>query len=210
MLLRVADDGGDDDGSDDDGSDDDGGDDDWELNGWFYTEDRSYVQDYWDTESKPARFPNPRYPGISQSHPSLHDVRISEIVSDEIPTETAEQSTPIGSFCSEPNIDASTCTEGSNSGATNDNDYVYYINHVGKRIWIRNPAHVLKDRVRTKLRILLEAGCDPNEIDDDGQSASDYAGKGLWPQWLWALETTGYVFDEEDSQWVKQNAQNRD
>lgn len=83
-------------------------------------------------------------------------------------------------------------------------DYVYCVDEWGDGHWIRNPSHVLKDRVRTKLKVLLEAGCDPNDLDDNGDSPSDYARHGLWSQWLWALGMTGYVFDEERSRWIKQ------
>ena len=79
----------------------------------------------------------------------------------------------------------------------------YEITTIQKVSWIRSPSHVLKDRVRVKLKILLEAGCDPNEVDKRGQSKNDYARGGVWSQWLWALDKTGYVFDEEHDRWIK-------
>ena len=97
---------------------------------------------------------------------------------------------------------ASSCSEESDSNPEDD-DYVYCFNWEGDGAWIRKPSHVLKDRVRIKLKILLEVGCDPNDFDSDGQSTNDYARRGLWSQWLWALDKTGYVFDEEQNRWVK-------
>lgn len=73
----------------------------------------------------------------------------------------------------------------------------------GDSNWIRNASHLLKDRVKIKLKILLEAGCDPNDRDKYGKSTNDYARRGIWSQWLWALEKTGYVFDEEQNRWIK-------
>ena len=71
--------------------------------------------------------------------------------------------------------------------------------------WIRNPVPLLKARTATKLKILLEAGCDPNALDDDGLSPSDYAKRGKWLReaWLWALRVTGHTFDAVRDRWVK-------
>ena len=70
--------------------------------------------------------------------------------------------------------EASPCADKSNP-SPEDDDYVYCANRFGGSDWIRNPSHVLKDRVKTKLKILLEAGYDPNELDNNGQSTNDYA-----------------------------------
>lgn len=98
--------------------------------------------------------------------------------------------------------DASLCAEQSIL-KPEDDDYVYCVDEMGDSNWIRNPYHLLKDRIKTKLKILLEAGCDPNDRDKDGESTNDYARRGIWSQWLWALEKTGYVFDEEQNRWIK-------
>jgi len=66
------------------------------------------------------------------------------------------------------------------------------------------PKSRQKTRIRFKLLILLEAGCDPNLVDEDGASPSDYARReNLWPQWEWALTQTGYIYDEDKALWIK-------
>lgn len=55
-----------------------------------------------------------------------------------------------------------------------------------------------KARLRLKLLALLQAGCDPNIRDIEGESPSDYARvEELWPQWAWALEKTGWEYNED-------------
>jgi hypothetical protein len=50
--------------------------------------------------------------------------------------------------------------------------------------------------LRLKLLALLEAGCDPNAVDGKGDAPSVYAQReGLWPQWAWALDQTGWRYD---------------
>ena len=69
---------------------------------------------------------------------------------------------------------------------------------------IKNPIHVLKTRLRYKLLTLLQAGCDPNILDNAGASPSDYARRdGLWPQWSWALEKSGHIYDARNDRWVR-------
>ncbi len=69
---------------------------------------------------------------------------------------------------------------------------------------IRKPLPILKTRLRFKLLTLLRAGCDPNLLDNNGNSPSDDARyHGLWPEWTWALQNAGYVFDEDSDRWVK-------
>ena len=180
-------------------SEEDDCDNNWSLSDWFNTEDRRHVRDYYDTESILDSFSNPR---SSQSTPFTDDIESSELVHDQGSTFTAEQLMQIDSSMSDLDSDASSCSEVSVSNLEDD-DYVYCFDEDGDGVWIRNPSHVLKDRVRTKLKILLEAGCDPNDLDYNGQSTNDYARQGLWSQWLWALKKTGYVFDEEQNRWVK-------
>jgi hypothetical protein len=56
--------------------------------------------------------------------------------------------------------------------------------------------HLVRIRQRLKLQSLLEAGCDPNLLDNKGRSPSDYAEReGLWPQWEWALDQTGWRYN---------------
>ena len=67
---------------------------------------------------------------------------------------------------------------------------------------IRNPIRVLKLRLRYILLILLEAGCDPNTLDDKDKSPNDYAERDdVLPQWEWALRRAGYVL--ANGQWEK-------
>ena len=77
-----------------------------------------------------------------------------------------------------------------------------YIFYEGPRK-IRNPLQVLKKRTMFKLLTLLQLGCDPNVLDNNGQSPSDYAMRdGIWPQWRWALLNAGYVHHRQHG-WVK-------
>jgi hypothetical protein len=56
--------------------------------------------------------------------------------------------------------------------------------------------HLVRTRQRLKLQTLLEAGCDPNLLDGYGESPSDVAEReGLWPQWEWALDQTGWRYN---------------
>ena len=69
---------------------------------------------------------------------------------------------------------------------------------------IQRPLPILKTRLRFKLLALLRAGCDPNVLDNKGNSPSDDARyHGLWPEWTWALLNAGYVFDADGNRWVK-------
>lgn len=90
------------------------------------------------------------------------------------------------------------------SGGEPVDEHIFCKDHNGLERWIRNPIRVLKRRLRFKLLVLLEAGCDPNAVDNENQSVSDYATKsGLGPQWKWALEKTGYIYDAITGSWVK-------
>ena len=69
---------------------------------------------------------------------------------------------------------------------------------------IKNPMNVLKTRLKHKLLALLQADCDPNVLDNAGASPSDYARRdGLWPQWSWALEQSGHIYDARNDRWVR-------
>ena len=89
--------------------------------------------------------------------------------------------------------------------STPEDDVLEYIisrDYGGTRHIIRNPIMVLKLRLRYMLLILLEAGCDPNGLDDEGKSPNDYAQRDdLLPQWAWALRRAGYVL--VNGQWEK-------
>lgn len=65
-------------------------------------------------------------------------------------------------------------------------------------------TEVLKKRLKFKLLTLLQAGCDPNGLDNKGESPDDFAERlGLWPQWEWALVNAEYVYNEGSSRWIK-------
>ena len=171
----------------------------WNLSEWFQTEDRRHIQDYYDTEIIPDPLGTFSSSRMSRSTLSLVDNESGQLPRDQGSSFTAEQ---LALAKSDLDSNALSCSEELVPHLQND-DYVYSFNYEGDGVWIRNPYHVLKDRVRIKLKILLEAGCDPNEFNEYGESTNDYARCGLWSQWLWALEKTGYVFDEEFDRWVK-------
>lgn len=82
-------------------------------------------------------------------------------------------------------------------------DYIFCENHDGDLEMIRNPMQVLKKRTMFKLLTLLQLGCDPNVVDYEGLSPSDYAMRdGIWPQWRWALLNAGYIHHRKNG-WVK-------
>lgn len=84
-------------------------------------------------------------------------------------------------------------------------DYILCEIKKGFRKEIRHPVQVLKKRARFKILYLLQAGCDPNVVDHEGLSPSDYARRdGFWPQWTWALLNAGYFHHERDG-WVKRS-----
>ncbi len=82
-------------------------------------------------------------------------------------------------------------------------DYVR-LDPLGAGPRIKNPINVLKTRLKHKLLTLLQADCDPNLLDNAGASPSDYARRdGLWPQWSWALEQSGHIYDARNDRWVR-------
>ena len=172
----------------------------WDLKEYFRTDDHRYVRDYYDAESIIDPL-GPHISHMSRFTPSL-DVEDRQLSHDQGSSFTTEQLELVGLAMSDIDSSASSCSEKPVS-SPEDDDYVYALDDEGDGVWIRNPSHVLKDRVRVKLKVLLEAGCDPNDFDNDGQSTNDYARYGLWSQWLWALNKTGYFFDEEQDRWVK-------
>ena len=83
-------------------------------------------------------------------------------------------------------------------------EYVLMQDPHGVEHVIKNPINILKTRLRYKLLTLLQAGCDPNLLDNAGASPSDYARRDdLWPQWSWALEQSGHVYDARNDRWVR-------
>ena len=86
-------------------------------------------------------------------------------------------------------------------------NYVIARDLFGEERWIRNPVPLLKARTAMKLKILLEAGCDPNVLDDDGLSPTDYAKRGIWIReaWFWVLRETGHTFDAVRDRWIKRS-----
>lgn len=69
---------------------------------------------------------------------------------------------------------------------------------------IRRMKEILKERLRWKLLILLQGGCDPDVLDNEGESPGDYAERfGLLPQWEWALINAGYNYDSVNHRWFK-------
>ena len=174
----------------------------WTLSEFFRTEDRRHVRNYYDTENISDPLEPLTSSRKSRFTPSLDDNESSQLLRDQQPNFTTEQLMSVDLAMSDLDSNASSCSEESVLSSIDD-DYVYCFNDDGDGVWIRNPCHVLKDRVRIKLKILLEAGCDPNEFDEYGESTNDYARRGLWSQWLWALDKTGYILDEEQNRWVK-------
>ena len=178
-------------------------------NEWFNriwnTEDHRYVEDYYYRHSTLDSLMTTIPPDPPRSTPSLDAVESAKLVGNPESNASAEQPTPIDLSSPVSDNDASSYAESiSDIDDDDDDEYVYYASaRSGKKSWIRNPVRVLKDRVRTKLKVLLDAGCDPNDLDYAGKSLNDYARDGLWPQWLWALERTGYVFDGEQDRWIK-------
>ena len=82
-------------------------------------------------------------------------------------------------------------------------EYIVCKDFAGTEHFIRHPIKVLKTRLRFKLLTLLRGKCDPNVLDNDGASPSDYARRdGLWPQWHWALKNTGFSYEPESDRWV--------
>ena len=62
----------------------------------------------------------------------------------------------------------------------------------------------LRTRTRFKLLLLLQAGCNPNLIDEEDRSPSDYAKENcLWPEWTRVLKNTGYIYDEVSSSVIR-------
>ena len=174
----------------------------WSLSEFFRTEDRTDVHDYYDAESKLDPLEPYTCSRISRPMASVDGAESSQLPRNQGSSFPAEQLALMGLAMSDLNSNASSCSEESISDPE-DYDYVYSFDDDGDGVWIRNPIHVLKDRVKIKLKILLEAGCDPNEQDNDEMSTNEYARRGLWSQWRWALGMTGYVLDEEQDRWVK-------
>ena len=86
----------------------------------------------------------------------------------------------------------------------NANEYVLCKDFDGNETRIQNPIRVLKKRLMFKLLTVLKAGCDPNCVDNAGLSPSDYARRdGLWAQWFWALENSGYAYNVRTDRWSK-------
>ncbi|KAL8705947.1 MAG: hypothetical protein Q9201_000941 [Fulgogasparrea decipioides] len=74
------------------------------------------------------------------------------------------------------------------------------------RYWrfIRHWIPMLKRRMRSKVLTLLQAGCDPNHRDNDGESPSEFAQReGIWQEWTWALRRSGYAYDDDRDLWVR-------
>ena len=83
-------------------------------------------------------------------------------------------------------------------------DFVLMQDPHGVEHRIKNPIKILKKRLRHKLLTLLLADCDPNVLDNAGASPSDYARRdGLWPEWSWALEQSGHIYDARNDRWVR-------
>lgn len=116
---------------------------------------------------------------------------------------------------------ASNATE---SSAASDDSYCYYDNNIWERGDL-NPSYckardvddfksadettrdrggdsepepwMFKARLRLKLLALLEAGCDPNTRQSQGYSPTDFARiHKIMPQWEWALENSGWKYNE--------------
>lgn len=66
---------------------------------------------------------------------------------------------------------------------------------------------MFKARLRLKLLALLEAGCDPNAREAHGYSPTDWAElHEIMPQWEWALENSGWKYNEHLDRCERQSA----
>ena len=165
-------------------------------------------------ESVGDHVPSSRSTSVCESTPSNPDsgpdVESSGRIGLQRSQITVERSlSAVASFL-ESESDVAFCSEDS---ILEDNDVDGYVvarsYEDGKDYWIPNPAPLLKARVASKLKILLEAGCDPNVLDDDGISPGEYAERGKWLReaWLWALRVTGHTFDAVRDRWIKRSTQ---
>lgn len=118
-----------------------------------------------------------------------------------------EEVTPsVGEISDDQNICDFDC--GGNATSNGDCDTHFHYNYEDDiddfEIDEEPPEWMQKARVRLKLQVLLNAGCDPNLLDGYGMSPDDYArSEELWPQWRWALDQCGYVRDTDSQQWLK-------
>jgi hypothetical protein len=104
--------------------------------------------------------------------------------------------------------DTSSSTDEPDASLETTNDEIMCLNCQRKisrrRLRCRLVMEVLKGRLRSKLLILLQAGCDPNVLDNKGKSPGDLAERlGLWPQWEWALTNAGYIYNSVNQRWIE-------
>ena len=198
--------------------------------GYVLLHDRSWVPDvrdmYWemsvllcqeDAENSPLResvgdhFPSARSTSMCESPPSNPNSGPNTESSRRIGLQGSQIAvegslSEVASFF-ESASDAAFDLEESMLEVNNVHGYVIARDDYGEEYWIRNPVPLLKARVAIKLKILLEAGCDPNVLDDDGLSPSEYAERGKWLRqaWFWALRVTGRTFDAVRDRWIKRS-----
>lgn len=80
----------------------------------------------------------------------------------------------------------------------NTSDHRYW------RLIRRHIIPMLKRRMRFKVLTLLQAGCDPNHLDNNGESPSAFAQReGILPEWTWALQKSGYDYDRDRDLWER-------
>ena len=92
-----------------------------------------------------------------------------------------------------------------NSSSTNEHDAGLETTNNELTCWNdkrRSLVEVLKKCLSLKLLTLLQAGCDPNVLDN--KSPGDFAERlDLWPQWERALVNAGYVYNKPNNRWIK-------
>ena len=184
----------------------------WELD-WLVRQD--HVDDSCRGECKEDPPTGPRSTNACQSTPCRTvagpDVENSCLIDSQRSQDAIEQSLPSVASISKLESDAALSAGESILEIEQVDAFVIARDEYGIEHRIRNPIPVIKARVATKLKILLEAGCDPNVLDNNGLSPTDYAkpGKwsreGLWSQWSWALRVTGHTFDAVRDRWIKRS-----
>ncbi len=184
-------------------------DDEWYLRGVYHTDEDEPADDY---NSKRSAGFVPHHPWNNQGMPSwMNKVQESSWPkSSYVPGDLHDEFPMSDLSCGDmvaPYFPISYSLHDSNAdhASTPEDDVLEYIisrDYSGIRHIIRNPIRVLKLRLRYMLLMLLEAGCDPDGLDDKGKSPNDYAQRDdLLPQWEWALRRAGYVL--VNGQWAR-------
>ncbi|KAM0799856.1 hypothetical protein BDR22DRAFT_854479 [Usnea florida] len=180
----------------------------WELSSLL---GQNHAEDCRPLESVSHHFSSARSISVCDSTPSNPDSGLDVERSGRLGLQASQVAaarslSEVTSFL-ESTSDAALGSEESILEANDVEGYVICKDDDGEERWIRNPVPILKARTAIKLKILLEAGCDPNMLDDDGLSPSDYAKRGIWIRdaWFWVLRETGHTFDALGNRWIKRS-----